>query len=81
MIEEIILAYRSNDTNNSLINITDNATIPIMYALGPPLATISSTCIIIGTIFSILCIYRYIRTANLRNYFTYIVSLFREFLL
>ena len=66
-------SYIINDSNNSFINTTDNSTI-VIYALGPPLATISSTCIIIGTFFSILCIYRYIRRPNLRTCFTYIVS-------
>jgi hypothetical protein len=68
------VTYTSNESNNSSINITDNSTIPTIYELGTPLATISSTCIIIGTFFSILCIYRYLRKPNLRTYFTYIVS-------
>jgi hypothetical protein len=71
MSEEINV---SNETNNTLINITVNSTIPPIYALGPPLATISSTCIVIGTFFSFLCIYRYLRKPKLRNYFTYMVN-------
>ncbi|CAF3848772.1 unnamed protein product [Adineta steineri] len=70
--DELILTYTINDTNNSLINTTENATIPSVYALGPTLATISSTCIIVGTCFSIICIYRYLRKPHLRTYFTYI---------
>lgn len=63
----------NNESNKTFENVTDNSTIPAIYALGPPLATISSTCIIIGTIFSFISIYRYLRQPNLRNYFTYIV--------
>ncbi len=74
MSEETNVTYTSNEPNNSFINITDNSTIPTINELGPPLATISSACIIIGTFFSILCIYRYLRKPNLRTYFTYIVS-------
>jgi len=74
MNEEMNVTYINNDSNNSFINTTDNSTIPEIYALGPPLATISSTCIIIGTFFSIICMYRYLRKPNLRTYFTYIVS-------
>lgn len=73
MAEEIVLFYENNDSNSSLSNQTDNSTAPTIYALGPPLATISSTCIIVGTIFSFICIYRYFRHAHLRNHFTYLV--------
>lgn len=66
--------YEYNETNVSISNTTENSTIPVIYALGPPLATISSTCIVVGTCFSLLCIYRYLRKASLRTYFTYIVS-------
>ena len=75
MNEETILRWMNNDTNNSSTNVTNNSTLPTIYALGPPLATISSICIIIGTFFSIMCIYRYFRDAKLRTYFTYIVSI------
>ncbi|CAF3438869.1 unnamed protein product [Rotaria sp. Silwood1] len=51
MSEKLTLKYVLNNTNNSLINITDDSTIPTIYALGPGLATISSICIIIGTFF------------------------------
>ena len=63
----------NNESNNTVENVTDNSTAPTIYELGPPLATISSTCIIIGTIFSLILIYRYLRQPILRNYFTYIV--------
>ena len=66
--------FGNNQSNQTISNTTDNSTIPIVYALGPPLATISSICIIIGTFFSLLCVYRYFRQANLRTHFTYIVS-------
>ncbi|CAF5120149.1 unnamed protein product [Rotaria sp. Silwood1] len=72
MSEKLTLKYVLNNTNNSLINITDDSTIPTIYALGPGLATISSICIIIGTFFSIISIYRYFRKPSLRTYFTYI---------
>lgn len=75
MSNETNFIYVNNDSNNSFTNTTDNSTIPTVYALGPPLATISSTCIIIGTFFSMICIYRYLRKPEIRTYFTYIVSI------
>lgn len=76
MNDEMNGTYLVNESNCSVSNNTDNSTLPAIYALGPPLATISSTCIIVGTFFSIICIYRYLRRPNLRTYFTYIVSQF-----
>ena len=73
MNEQTNATYIVNESNNSVSNNTDNSTLPVIYALGPPLATISSACIIVGTFFSIICIYRYLRRPNLRTYFTYIV--------
>lgn len=65
--------YITNESNCSVSNSTDNSTLPAIYELGPPLASISSACIIVGTFFTIICIYRYLRRPNLRTYFTYIV--------
>ena len=73
IIESMDVICLNNESNNTVENVTDNSTAPTIYELGPPLATISSTCIIIGTIFSLILIYRYLRQPNLRNYFTYIV--------
>ncbi|CAF2521401.1 unnamed protein product [Rotaria sp. Silwood2] len=72
MTEEFFLNYTLNNTNSSLTNSTKNSTIPTVYSLGPGLVVASSISIVIGTFFSIISIYRYLRKPNLRTYFTYI---------
>ena len=66
-----IIDYPSNVTvDNQTVN---NATIAV-FALGPPLVIISSVVIVIGTIFSVLCIVRYWREPDLRTHYNYVVS-------
>lgn len=51
----------------------DNITGPV-FTLGQPLVITTSTGIIIGTIFSLLCIIRYLTEPDLRTHYNYIVS-------
>ncbi|UJR21375.1 hypothetical protein I4U23_024467 [Adineta vaga] len=53
-------------------NRTANLTIGPLIALGPSLVIITSLGIVIGTIFTILCIIRYLREPDLRTHYTYI---------
>jgi hypothetical protein len=55
-----------------------NNTAAPFLALGLPLVTIPSIGIVIGTVFTILCIIRYVTQPDLRTHFTYIVSCIRE---
>ena len=50
------------------------ASVPI-YDLAPWLVIFSSLGIIIGTLFSILCIFRYVKEPGLRTHYNYIVSI------
>ena len=68
------MEFFDNETNQTLTNVTQNSTAPVIYALGPPLASICSVCILIGTLFSVLCLYRYFRRDHLRSHYTYLVS-------
>lgn len=68
------MEFFDNETNQTQTNITQNSTAPVIYALGPPLASICSVCILIGTLFSVLCLYRYVRRDHLRSHYTYLVS-------
>jgi hypothetical protein len=51
----------------------NNTTTPVV-ALGFPLVVIPSIGIVIGTLFSVLCIIRYMKEPDLRTHYTYIVS-------
>jgi hypothetical protein len=65
----------SLNLSNVTIENQSNSTAPIeVFALGPPLVIISSIGIVIGTIFSFLCIVRYCREPELRTHYNYIVS-------
>jgi hypothetical protein len=74
MIDYKSSSIRLNDLNLLYQNLTINGTTSALITLGPPLVIFTSIGIIIGTIFSILCIIRYLNEPNKRTHYTYIVS-------
>ena len=55
-------------------NETGSVTVVILFALGPPLLILTCIGIVVGTIFSILCLIRYYREPDIRTHYNYIVS-------
>ncbi len=51
-----------------------NNTTEAVFALGPPLVISTSTGIVIGTIFSVLCVIKYLTDPGLRTHYTYMVT-------